>query len=188
MSPQSLTATHADGSPATSEELAEATADMISSGATLEIEGELHILVYTITLNVAGIYFVGILGFEFGIDSHDGKSFAFKVAVGLEIAAQWPIVGEVSVMMAIGLEMEWSDAGSGVYALMIFKGEAELLGGVIVVGIHIEAKGGQETETNPSGVKETFAVCEVEFAVEVSLAFVIHIEFDETWQEKRQTA
>lgn len=188
MSPQSLTVTHPDGSPATSEEIAEATTDMISSGAQLEIEGELHILVYTITPNVAGVYFVGILGFEFGIDSQEGKSFAFKVAVGLEIAAQWPVVGEVSVMMAIGLEMEWSDTGSGVFALMIFKGEAELLGGIIVIGIHIEAKGGQETETNASGEKETYAICEVEFAVEVSLAFVIHFEFDETWQEKRLTS
>ena len=41
-------------------------------------------------------------------------------------------VGEVSVMMAVGLEMEWSDTGSGMFALMIFKGEAELLGGIIV--------------------------------------------------------
>ena len=188
MSPQSLTVTHPDGSPATSEEIAEATADMISSGAQLEIEGELHILVYTITPNVAGVYFVGILGFEFGIDSQEGKSFAFKVAVGLEIAAQWPVVGEVSVMMAIGLEMEWSDTGSGMFALMIFKGEAELLGGIIVIGIHIEAKGGQESETNASGETETYAICEVEFAVEVSLAFVIHFEFDETWQEKRLTS
>jgi hypothetical protein len=188
MSPQSLTATHSDGSPATSEELAEATADMISSGAQLEIEGELHILCFTITPGVAGVYFVGILGLELGIDSQEGKSFGFKVAVGLEIAAQWPVVGEVSVMMAIGLEMEWSDKGSGMFALMIFKGEAELLGGIIVIGIHIEAKGGQESETNASGDKETYAICEVEFAVEVSLAFVIHFEFDETWQEKRLTS
>jgi hypothetical protein len=188
MSPQSLTVTHADGSPATSEELAEATADMISSGAQLEIEGELHILCFTITPGVAGVYFVGILGLELGIDSQEGKSFGFKVAVGLELAAQWPVVGEVSVTMAIGLEMEWSDKGSGMFALMIFKGEAELLGGIIVIGIHIEAKGGQETETNASGDKETYAICQVEFAVEVSLAFVIHFEFDETWQEKRLTS
>jgi len=188
MSPQSLTVTHSDGSPATSEELAEATTDMISSGAQLEIEGELHILCFTITPGVAGVYFVGVLGLEFGIDSQEGKSFGFKVAVGLEIAAQWPVVGEVSVMMAIGLEMEWSDKGSGMFALMIFKGEAELLGGIIVIGIHIEAKGGQESETNASGDKETYAICEVEFAVEVSLAFVIHFEFDETWQEKRLTS
>jgi hypothetical protein len=188
MSPQSLTVTHSDGSPATTEELAETTADMISSGAQLEIEGELHILCFTITPGVAGVYFVGILGLELGIDSQEGKSFGFKVAVGLEIAAQWPVVGEVSVMMAIGLEMEWSDKGSGMFALMIFKGEAELLGGIIVIGIHIEAKGGQESETNASGDKETYAICEVEFAVEVSLAFVIHFEFDETWQEKRLTS
>lgn len=186
MSPQSLTVTNRDGSAATSEELAKETADMISSGAELEIEGELHVLCFTITPNVAGVYFIGILGFTFGLDTHDGKSFGFKVAMGAEIRAGWPIVGEVSVMLAVGLEMEWSDAGSGVFAILIFKGEAELLGGIIVIGIHIEAKGGQEKEIGAGGVTETYAVCEVEFAVEVSLAFVIHFEIDETWQEKRQ--
>jgi len=68
---------------------------------------------------------------------------------------------------------------------MVFKGEAELLDGVIVIGIHIEAKGGDETETE-DGVDNTYAVCEVEFAAEVTLAFVIHFEFDVTWQEKKQ--
>jgi hypothetical protein len=188
MNPQTLTGEHDDGTPATPAEIDEATTDMISSGATLEIEGELHVLCYTITPNVAGVYFIGILGFEFGIDDSAGKSFGFKVAMGLEVRAQWPVVGEVSVMMAIGLEMEWSDTGSGIFALIIFKGEAELLGGLIVIGIGIEAKGGQEKEINSSGVTETYAIVEVEFAVEVSLAFVIHFEFDETWQEKRQTA
>ncbi|MCL4294580.1 MAG: hypothetical protein KJ077_02585 [Anaerolineae bacterium] len=156
--------------------------EMISSGATLEIEGAIHILCFTITPNVAGVYFVGIIGFEFGIDDKEGKSFGFKAALGLELRAKWPVVGEVAVMMALGVEVEISDAGSGVFAIMIFKGEAELLGGIIIIGIAIEAKGGQEKES--SG--ETFAVCEVEFAVEVSLAFVIHFEFDVTWQETKQ--
>jgi len=192
MLPQSLTATHRDGSPATPAELATATTDMISSGATLEIEGELHILCYTIIPNVAGVYFFGMLGFEFGIDSVKMVTMEFKIAVGLEVRAQWPVVGEVSVLMAVGLEMEWSSGGTGpaagVFALIIFKGEAELLGGIIVIGIQIEAKGGVEKETNSSGILETYAVVEVEFAVEISLAFVIHFEFDETWQDKRQTA
>ena len=185
MRPQKLTIKDSSGSPATTEEMEAASVDMISSGATLEIEGSIHVLFYTITPNVAGIYFIGILGFEFGLDSKEGKSFGFKVAVGLEVRAQWPIVGEVSVMMAIGLAMEWSDSGSGVFAIFIFKGEADLLGGIVIIGIAIEAKGGQEKEIT-DGVTETFAVCEVTFAAEVSLAFVINIEFSETWQERKQ--
>ena len=105
--------------------------------------------------------------------------------MGLELATEWPVVGEVSVMMAVGLEMEWKDSGSGIYAIMIFKGEAELLDGIIVIGIAIEAKGGTEKEIE-SGEEKSYAVCEVEFAAEVTLAFVIHFEFDVTWQEKKQ--
>src|SRR5262249_40512408 len=145
--------------------------------------GEIDI--FCTSIGVVDLYFVGIVEFEFGIDSKEGKSFGFKIAVGLQLATNWPIVGEVSVTMAVGLEMEWKDSGSGIYALMIFKGEAELLEGLIVIGIGIEAKGGTEKEIE-GGEEKNYAVCEVEFAAEVSLAFVIHFEFDVTWQEKKQ--
>ncbi len=154
--------------------------DMLSIGAALKFGGEIHILCFAISPTL-GLYFFGKIEFEFGIDSKEGKSFGFKVAVGLELATSWPIVGKVSILMAVGLEMEWKDTGSGVFALMIFKGEAELLGGVIVIAIGIEAKGGQETSGG-----HTSAVCEVEFSAEVTLAWVIHFEFDVTWQEKKE--
>lgn len=163
--------------------LAEEAAMMLSVGASLKLGGTLKILCTTI--GAVDLYFVGLVEFEFGIDLQEGKSFGFKVAVGLELSTEWPIVGEVAIMMAIGLEMEWKDSGSGVFVILIFKGEAELLGGLIVIGIGIEAKGGQETE-NDAGVEKTFGICEVEFSAEVTLAFVIHFEFDVTWQEKKQ--
>jgi hypothetical protein len=151
--------------------------DMTSTGATLEIEGTAHILIEV------PIYAVGILAFEFGIDDKEGKSFTFKIAVGAEIRAEWPVVGELSVLLAIGLEMEFKDSGTGVFVLMLFKAEAELLDGLIAITISIEAKGGEE-----SAGGNTFAVCEVEFALDISLAFVIHFEIDLTWEEKRQIA
>ncbi len=165
--------------------------EMLSIGASLKIGGEIHILLVEILPAKVGIYFFGSLEFEFGLDSKEGKSFGFKVAVGLEIAVNWPIVGDVSVIEALGLEMEWKDSGStsssGMFVLIIFKGEAELLDGAIVIGIHLEAKGGQEKESS-GGVDKTYAVCEIEFAAEISLAFVIHFEFDVTWQEKTQVS
>ncbi len=165
--------------------------EMLSIGASLKIGGEIHILCVEFLPAKVGIYFFGMLEFEFGLDSKEGKSFGFKVAVGVEVATNWPIVGDISILIALGLEMEWKDSGStsssGMFALLIFKGEAELLEGLIVIGIHIEAKGGQEKETS-GGVEKTFAICEVEFAAEISLAFVIHFEFDVTWQEKKQVA
>jgi hypothetical protein len=177
MNPLSITS----NDPST--DLVAARNDMLSVGASLKIGGEIKI--FCTTVGVVDLYLVGILEFEFGIDSKEGKSFGFKVAVGLELSTTWPIVGEVAVMMALGLEMVWKDSGSEVFGLIIFKGEAELLEGLIVIGIGIEAKGGQEKETH-GAVEETFCVCEVEFAAEVTLAFVIHFEFDVTWQEKKQ--
>jgi hypothetical protein len=174
-----------------STDLSTVATDMLSIGASLKLGGELDILCTTI--GAAGLYAVGLVEFEFGIDSKEGKSFGFKVAVGAELAANWPVVGDVSVMLALGLEMEWkassSSTSSGIYALMIFKGEAELLDGVIDICIHIEAKGGTEKEIESgTGTEKDYAICEVEFAAEVSLAFVIHFEFDVTWQEKREVS
>ena len=165
-------------------EVAKAKEDMLASGAALIIKGKINILCVAISPTL-GLYFVGIVEFEFGLDSAKGKSFGFKVAIGLELATKWPIVGEVAIMMAMGIEMEWSDSGSGMFVIMIFKGEAELLGGMIVIGISIEAKGGNEKEIE-DGVEKTFAVCEVEFAAEISIAFFLNFEFDVTWQEKKQ--
>ena len=167
---------------ATSGEIASAAHDMLSIGAALKFGGEIDILCVAISPTL-GLYFVGIIELEFGFDSKEGNSFGFKVAVGLELATEWPIVGKVSLMMALGLEMEFKDSGNGMFVIMIFKGEAELLEGLIQIGISIEAKGGQEKDSNG-----TFAIVEVEFAAEVSLAWVIHFEFDVTWQETKQVA
>ena len=87
--------------------------------------------------------------------------------------------------MGIGIEYENSSKGHAFFVFMFFKGEAELLGGLIAIAISVEAKGGQQTELE-DGVEKTYAMCVVEFAVEVSLAFVINIEFSVTWEEQKQ--
>jgi hypothetical protein len=165
-------------------DIAAETHDMLSVGASLKLGGEIHILCVALSPTL-GLYFYGMVELEFGVDSKEGKSFEFKVAAGLELATKWPVVGDVSIAMAVGLDMEVKATGHGLFVLMVFKGEAELLGGAIAIGIHIEAKGGKETEHHPTG-DETYGVCEVEFAAEVSLAFVIHFEFDVTWQERKR--
>lgn len=159
---------------------------MLSAGASLKLEGAIHILAYAISPKV-GLYFVGSAELELGIDSQEGKSLGFKVGVGLELYTKIPVLGEVSVYMGIGMEFEFKDKGSGIFFLLVFKGEAELLGGVVVIGINLEAKGGTEKEIE-DGIEKTFGVCEVEFAVEISLFFIINIEFDVTWQEKKQVS
>jgi hypothetical protein len=159
---------------------------ILSIGGFIKFEGEIDILVFTISPTV-GLFAFGLVELELGLDSVDGKSIEFKFAVGVQVATAWPVVGDVSVQLGIGMDFEWKDTGSGMYGLILFKGEAELLEGLIDISIHIEAKGGQETDTTTTP-STTFCVCEVEFAAEISLAFIIHFEFDVTWQEKRQIA
>jgi len=156
---------------------------MLSVGGFIKFEGEIDILV--LTIGAVGLYAFGLIELELGLDSVDGKFIEFKFAVGAQLATSWPVVGDVSVQLGIGMDFEWKDTGHGMYGLILFKGEAELLGGVIDITISIEAKGGQETDTSITP-HESFCVCEVEFAMEISLCFFINFEFDVTWQEKRQ--
>jgi hypothetical protein len=156
---------------------------MLSVGGFIKFEGEIDILV--LTIGAVGLYAFGMVELELGLDSVAGKSIEFKFAVGVQLATSWPVVGDVSVQLGIGMDFEWKDTGQGMYGLILFKGEAELLQGLIDITISIEAKGGQETDTAVMP-HESFCVCEVEFAMEISLCFFINFEFDVTWQEKRQ--
>jgi hypothetical protein len=69
---------------------------------------------------------------------------------------------------------------------MLFKGQAELLAGLVCVTITIEAKGtiekklGQGTPAN--------CIARVTFAIDISIFLVIDIDFSESWEESRQIA
>lgn len=154
----------------------------LSSGLDIEIEGEIHILIFTIS-PVIGFYFIGIIGFEVEIDSAEGVKTSFKIAVGAELRINIADIIEAAALIAMGVEHEF-ESGTN-WVLMIFKAEAEILGGIISVSFSIEAKGAQVKELE-AGVEKSYAECEVELALDISVAFVIHFEFDTTWQEKRE--
>jgi hypothetical protein len=68
---------------------------------------------------------------------------------------------------------------------MLFKGEAELLAGLVCVTITIEAKGSVE-KAGPG--TPTTCMAQVTFAIDISIFLIIDISFSESWQESRQIA
>ena len=68
---------------------------------------------------------------------------------------------------------------------MLFKGHANLLGGIVSVTIYIEASGTVKRISSP---ERTDCTASVTFGLDISICFIINISFEETWQESRQIA
>ena len=94
-----------------------------------------------------------------------------------------PVVGNVSVMYVVGVEI-YTDATSVVVsAFLLFQGHAELLAGLVSVTITIEAKG-TVARTND----RTDLAAQVTFGLDISIFLVINISFSTSWSESRQIA
>ena len=94
-----------------------------------------------------------------------------------------PVVGNVSVTYMIGIEMYADSKEISITAMMLFRGHAELLGGLVGVTITIEAKG-----TIKRTADRTDCSAQVTFAIDISIFLIIDINFSETWGEQRQIA
>jgi hypothetical protein len=71
-----------------------------------------------------------------------------------------------------------------VSVFIVFRGRAELLGGLVTIQIQIEAKG---TIAARAGDR-TDCIAQVTFSLDISIFLVINISFSESFQEKRQIA
>ncbi|HEV2483567.1 MAG TPA: hypothetical protein VGS79_28070 [Puia sp.] len=151
-----------------------------SIGGLLNFEGDLAILCATV--GVASVYFLGSIVLNLATDSVAGNSLVFQALVGAEVDSTWPVVGKVTVSLQVGFEMDASTtAGTGYYAIMLLKSNVSLLAGLIAIAISIEAKGGQKEVGG-----HAFAICEVDFALNVSVVFIINISFTTSWQQSQQ--
>ncbi|MBA2561346.1 MAG: hypothetical protein H0V14_00265, partial [Chitinophagaceae bacterium] len=83
----------------------------------------------------------------------------------------------------IGVEIYTDKNIVEVSAFMLFKGHAELLGGIVGVTITIEAKG-----TIKKIGDRTDCRAQVTFAIDISIFLVIDINFSTSWAESRQIA
>jgi hypothetical protein len=106
-----------------------------------------------------------------------------KFGFGAQIVVGLPVVGNVSVLYMVGVEIFVDSVQLQISAFLLFQGQAELLAGLVGVTITIEAKG-----TITRGGDRTDLAAQVTFGLDISIFLVIDISFSTSWQEQRQIA
>lgn len=152
-----------------------------TAGGFIQFKGGLEVM--CVTVGGATVYAIGAVELKIACDTKVGPNLTMKFGFGASISVGLPVIGNVSVTFMVGCEIYASAELISVTAFMMFKGQARLVGGLVSVTIYIEASG---TVTR-SGDK-TDCTATVTFGLDISIAFIINISFEETWQEGRQIA
>jgi hypothetical protein len=154
-----------------------------TAGAYIQFNGGLEVMCATV--GGATIFAVGEVVLKVACDTKIGPSLLMRFGFGASIAVGLPVVGTVSVTYIVGCELYADLTVISVTAYMLFKGRASLVGGLVSVTIYIEASG---TITRLIPENRTECTASVTFGLEISICFVINIDFEETWEESRQIA
>jgi hypothetical protein len=152
-----------------------------TAGAFIKFHGGLSVM--CVSLAAATVYAKGSVDLRIGANTEVGPTLDMKFGFGAEVVVGLPVVGNVSVLYMISVEMHIDSAVIRVTAGMLFRGHAELLGGLVGVTITIEAKGTIERSGG-----ETNCSAQVTFAIDISIFLIIDISFSKTWGEDRQIA
>lgn len=152
-----------------------------TAGAFIQFHGGLSVM--CVSLAAATIYAKGAVDLRIGANTQVGPTLDMKFGFGAEIVVGLPVVGNASLLYMVSVEMHIDSAVIRVVAGMLFRGHAELLGGLVGVTVMIEAKGIIERTGN-----ETNCSAQVTFALDISIFLVIDISFSKTWGEERQVA
>lgn len=155
----------------------------LSAGAFIEFGAELHVM--CVSLAAATIYAVGQVNLKISADTIKGPGLYLKLGFGVELMVGIPVVGNVSVYYGVGIEMSLDTTQITVAAFIVFRGRAEIFGGIVTIQIQIEASGKVHKEL---GSGRTDCIAQVSFRIDISIVFVINIHETETWQETRQIA
>jgi hypothetical protein len=153
-----------------------------SAGAYLEFGGSLSVM--CVSLAAATVYAVGSVDLRTAADIKTGPSLHLRFGFGAEIAVGLPVVGTVSVLYMVGVEIDLDTGGITVAAFLLFRGRAELLGGIVTVQIQIEAKGIVKDRVGA----QTEMAAQVTFGLDISIFLVINLHFSKSWEESRQIA
>jgi hypothetical protein len=148
-------------------------------GAYVNFHGGLQVMCFS--LGVASVYAVGQVDLGIAADSKAGISLRMKFGFGIELVVGLPVVGNVSVLYMVEITVGVSSAAIEVGAMMLFRGHAEICGGLVGVTIQIEAGGSIKRTGN-----ETNCIAQVTFSIDITILWVIDIDFSKTWQETRQ--
>jgi hypothetical protein len=136
-----------------------------------------------VSISIATVYAVGQANLDIAADTAGGPSLQMKFGFGAQIVVGLPVVGNVSVLYMVGVEIYTDSTQLIVSAFLLFQGHAELLGGIVGVTITIEAKGTVARASN-----RTDLMAQVTFGLDISIFLVIDISFSTSWQEQRQIA
>lgn len=155
-----------------------------TAGAFFAFRGRL--MVMCVSVGGGSVFAIGEAGIRLEADTSPKIGILLHFGFGAQIGVGLPVVGTATVTFMVGVEIEATSAGKiAITAFMSFKGQAELLAGLVSICILIEARGTVEK----SGPDQP-ANCEVQvtFAIDVSIFLVINIHFSESWSESRQIA
>ncbi len=152
-----------------------------TAGAFLGFYGRLSVM--CVSISIATIYAVGQVNLDIGVNTLAGPSLRMKFGFGAQVVVGLPVVGNVSVLYMVGVEIYTDATKLIISAFLLFQGHAEILGGIISVTITIEAKG---TVARENG--RTDLAAQVTFGLDISIFLVIDISFSTSWQEQRQIA
>ena len=155
-----------------------------TAGAFFAFRGRL--MVMCVSVGGGSVFAIGEAGIRLEADTSPQINVILHFGFGAQIGVGLPVVGTATVTFMVGVEVAVSSNGKiAITAFMMFKGQAELLAGLVCICIMIEARGTVE-KAGPSMP----ANCEVQvtFAIDVSIFLVINIHFSESWSESRQIA
>ncbi|HOY32794.1 MAG TPA: hypothetical protein PKW80_13025 [Bacteroidales bacterium] len=155
-----------------------------TAGGYFKFHGGLQVM--CASLGAASIYAVGNVDLKLEVDTSPKLAVTVAFGFGAQINVGIPVVGTASILFMVGVEIYVDTTGKlMVTAFMYFRGEAELLGGLVSVTITIEARGTVE-KTNSD--QPANCIAQVSFAIDITVFWVIDISFSESWEESRQIA
>jgi len=159
-----------------------------SAGAFLGFYGRLSVM--CVSLSIATVYAVGQVTLDIAADSKVGPTLRMKFGFGAQIVVGLPVVGNVSVLYMVGVEIYTDSTQLNISAFMLYQGHAELAAGLVSVTITIEAKGtiNRATDAALPGGGRTDLEAQVTFGLDISIFLVIDISFSKSWSEQRQIA
>jgi hypothetical protein len=154
----------------------------LSAGGFIEFGAKLSVM--CVSLAAATVYAVGQVTLRISADTVKGPGLYMKMGFGIELMVGIPVVGNVSVYFAVGIEISLDTTQITIGAFILFRGQADLLGGIVSITIQIEASGKVHKTLGAPG--RTDCIAQVTFSIDVCILFIIDIHDTESWQEARQ--
>ncbi|MFN7116640.1 MAG: hypothetical protein ACK4TA_07545 [Saprospiraceae bacterium] len=152
-----------------------------SGGGYVEFGAKLSVM--CVSVAAATVYAVGTCTLRIGADTVSGPNLFMKMGFGVELMVGLPVIGNVSVYYGAGVEIYVDQRIIIAGAFIVFRGRAELIGGLVTIQIQIEAAG----KILRSG-GQTDCIAQVTFSLDISIFLIINISFSETFEERRQIA